>query len=134
MAAVDAVVTGGTEHPPILNPLGMIRKWISGYSLMRAELICVESGFRVLGSILGSTFWVRFQFLFTGSGSKCRVRNMAIAPNEPATNLELGSREPRTLEPRGTWNEQGTRNPTWNPEPGTGTGPNQTKYRVTDVR
>ena len=125
-------VPGGTEHLPILNPLGMIRKWISGYFLMRAELICVEcgSGFRVLGSRLGSGFRVRSRFLVHGFRFKCRVRNIAVAPIEPATNLELGTKEPGTLNPG---NLERTRNEEPNLEPRT-RNRNRTQsneYRVT---
>ena len=33
--------------------------------------------------------------LCAGSGSKCRVRNIVVAPIEPATNLELGNQGTR---------------------------------------
>jgi len=57
-------------------------------------------------------------------GSKCRVPDIPIETTEPATNLELGTKEPGTVEP--TENLERTRNlepnlepRTRNPEPGT---------------
>ena len=80
----------------------------------------------VLSTVPGSEFWVPGwvpgsgfvpSSLFTGSGSKCRVRNIAVAPIEPATNLELGTKEPGTVEPPG--NLERTRNEEPNLEPRT---------------
>ena len=68
-------------------------------------------------------------FRFQVPGSSYRRRSNR-ACDEPGTR----TKEPGTVEPRGTWNERGTRNPTWNPEPGIGTVPNQVSSGVRERR
>ena len=76
--------------------------------------------FRVPGSGFQVGFQVPGSFQVPCSrvpGSKCRVPDIAVAPIEPATNLELGTKEPGTVEPPG--NLERTRNEEPNLEPRT---------------
>ena len=103
-------------------------------SAVRRFVLHVRLGTIVLSTVPGSGFWVpgwlpgsggRSQFLVHGFQFQVRVRDVAVAPIEPATNLKLGTKEPGTVQPPGNLERTRNEEPNLDPEPGTGTLPNQ---------
>ena len=97
----------------------------------------------MLRTVPGS--WFRVPGWLPGSGSfqvpRSRVpvpsAGFVVSPSLQSSLRRTWNSEPRNqepLNPRGTWNERGTRNPTWNPEPGIGTIPNQVSTGVRERR
>ena len=79
---------------------------------------------------MASRFRARSSFLVHGPGSKCRVRNLLSLQSSLRRTWNSEPRNQEPLNPRATWNKRGTRNPTWNPEPGIGTAPDPvSEYR-----